>query len=83
MHPARNLQKGQTGGKQKGEGAPLHGVHGANGYLVDQFLRDGTNRRTDKYGGSVPACVSHVETFPPPPLPTAMLHWCIRPYSEE
>ncbi|MGQ9369854.1 alkene reductase [Azospirillum sp. ST 5-10] len=28
-------------------------VHGANGYLVDQFLRDGTNRRTDGYGGSV------------------------------
>jgi N-ethylmaleimide reductase len=28
-------------------------IHGANGYLVDQFLRDGTNRRTDQYGGSV------------------------------
>jgi len=28
-------------------------LHGANGYLVDQFLRDGTNRRTDRYGGSV------------------------------
>ncbi|MFL6193035.1 MAG: alkene reductase [Thermoanaerobaculia bacterium] len=28
-------------------------IHGANGYLVDQFLRDGTNRRTDAYGGSV------------------------------
>jgi N-ethylmaleimide reductase len=28
-------------------------IHGANGYLVDQFLRDGTNRRTDRYGGSV------------------------------
>jgi len=27
-------------------------VHGANGYLVDQFLRDGTNQRTDRYGGS-------------------------------
>lgn len=27
-------------------------LHGANGYLVDQFLRDGTNRRTDAYGGS-------------------------------
>ena len=29
-------------------------VHGGNGYLVDQFLRDGTNRRTDAYGGSIP-----------------------------
>jgi N-ethylmaleimide reductase len=28
-------------------------LHGANGYLPDQFLRDGTNRRTDSYGGSV------------------------------
>jgi len=28
-------------------------VHGANGYLVDQFLRDGANKRTDAYGGSV------------------------------
>ncbi|TCD04107.1 alkene reductase [Erythrobacteraceae bacterium CFH 75059] len=27
-------------------------LHGANGYLVDQFLRDGTNQRTDRYGGS-------------------------------
>lgn len=26
-------------------------VHGANGYLIDQFLRDGTNRRSDRYGG--------------------------------
>jgi N-ethylmaleimide reductase len=28
-------------------------VHGANGYLIDQFLRDGTNNRTDTYGGSI------------------------------
>jgi 2,4-dienoyl-CoA reductase-like NADH-dependent reductase (Old Yellow Enzyme family) len=28
-------------------------IHGANGYLPDQFLRDGTNKRTDQYGGSV------------------------------
>jgi 2,4-dienoyl-CoA reductase-like NADH-dependent reductase (Old Yellow Enzyme family) len=27
-------------------------LHGANGYLVDQFLRDSTNLRTDEYGGS-------------------------------
>jgi N-ethylmaleimide reductase len=29
-------------------------IHGANGYLLDQFLRDGSNHRTDDYGGSLP-----------------------------
>lgn len=28
-------------------------IHGANGYLLDQFLRDGSNQRTDEYGGSI------------------------------
>jgi len=28
-------------------------VHGANGYLLDQFLQDGSNKRTDQYGGSI------------------------------
>jgi N-ethylmaleimide reductase len=28
-------------------------VHAANGYLLDQFLRDGSNQRTDAYGGSI------------------------------
>ncbi|HKT94197.1 MAG TPA: alkene reductase [Paraburkholderia sp.] len=28
-------------------------IHGANGYLLDQFLQDSTNQRTDAYGGSI------------------------------
>lgn len=28
-------------------------IHGANGYLIDQFICDGSNKRTDEYGGSI------------------------------
>lgn len=28
-------------------------IHGANGFLLDQFLQDGSNRRTDAYGGTI------------------------------
>jgi N-ethylmaleimide reductase len=28
-------------------------LHGANGYLIDQFLQDGSNQRSDEYGGSI------------------------------
>jgi len=28
-------------------------IHSANDYLLDQFLREGTNRRSDQYGGDI------------------------------
>jgi 2,4-dienoyl-CoA reductase-like NADH-dependent reductase (Old Yellow Enzyme family) len=42
-------------GAENAKAAGFDGVelHGANGYLLDQFLQDGTNRRTDTYGGSI------------------------------
>ncbi len=43
-HAAANAKKAGFDGVQ---------LHGANGYLVDQFLRESTNLRSDRYGGSV------------------------------
>jgi N-ethylmaleimide reductase len=42
-------------GAENAKRAGFDGVelHGANGYLLDQFTRDGANQRTDQYGGSV------------------------------
>lgn len=42
-------------GAENAKAAGFDGVeiHGANGYLLDQFTRDGSNHRTDAYGGSI------------------------------
>lgn len=47
-----------AGFRKAAENAQLAGfdgveVHGANGYLLDEFLRDGSNKRTGPYGGSL------------------------------
>jgi N-ethylmaleimide reductase len=44
LHAARNALAAGFDGVE---------VHGANGYLLDQFLRSGSNQRTDAYGGSI------------------------------
>lgn len=45
-----DYRRGAVNAKKAGfDGVELHG---ANGYLIDQFLRDKTNQRTDRYGGS-------------------------------
>jgi len=61
--PARALETEEIAGiveafrtaAQRAKDAGFDGVeiHGANGYLIDQFLQDGSNQRTDRYGGSV------------------------------
>jgi N-ethylmaleimide reductase len=46
-----DFKKGAENAKEAGfDGVE---VHGANGYLLDQFLQDGSNKRTDTYGGSI------------------------------
>ena len=61
--PHRALETGEIAGivadyrsaAERAKAAGFDGaeLHGANGYLVDQFLQDGSNRRTDAYGGSI------------------------------
>jgi N-ethylmaleimide reductase len=63
VSPHRALETGEIPGiignyrnaAQRARTAGFDGVelHAGNGYLLDQFLQDGTNKRTDIYGGSV------------------------------
>ncbi|AFY58344.1 NADH:flavin oxidoreductase [Rivularia sp. PCC 7116] len=46
-------QFGQAAENAKKAGFDGIELHGAFGYLIDQFIQDGSNQRTDKYGGSI------------------------------
>ena len=46
-------QYARAAGQAKAAGFDGVEIHAANGYLIDQFLQDGVNRRSDDYGGSI------------------------------
>ena len=50
-----DIVKAYRQGAENAKAAGFDGVeiHGANGYLLDQFLQDSTNQRSDRYGGSL------------------------------
>ena len=54
-HEVKGVVEAFRRGAQNAQLAGFDGVelHGANGYLLDQFLQDGSNHRTDEYGGSI------------------------------
>ncbi|PMS35789.1 2,4-dienoyl-CoA reductase-like NADH-dependent reductase (Old Yellow Enzyme family) [Trinickia symbiotica] len=55
LHEIRDVVAAFRKGAENAKAAGFDGVeiHGANGYLLDQFLQDSTNRRTDLYGGPI------------------------------
>jgi N-ethylmaleimide reductase len=54
-HEIAGIVKDFAAAAQRAKDAGFDGIelHGANSYLIDQFLRDGCNQRTDAYGGSI------------------------------
>lgn len=55
IHEIQDIVKEFAQGAKNAIEAGFDGVeiHGANGYLIDQFIKDCSNKRTDKYGGSI------------------------------
>ncbi len=54
-HEVKGVVEAFRRGAENAKAAGFDGVelHGANGYLLDQFLQDGSNQRTDEYGGPI------------------------------
>jgi 2,4-dienoyl-CoA reductase-like NADH-dependent reductase (Old Yellow Enzyme family) len=54
-HEVKEVVEAFRRGAQNAQDAGFDGVeiHGANGYLLDQFLQDGSNQRMDEYGGAI------------------------------
>ena len=55
LHELKGVVEAYGKGAENALAAGFDGVeiHGANGYLLDQFLQDGSNKRTDAYGGPI------------------------------
>ncbi|MFO1477674.1 MAG: alkene reductase [Verrucomicrobiota bacterium] len=55
LHEIPGIIEAYRKGAENAQRAGFDGVeiHGANGYLIDQFLQDNSNRRTDAYGGPI------------------------------
>ncbi len=55
IHEIKEVVEAFRRGAQNAQRAGFDGVeiHGANGYLLDQFLQDSSNHRTDEYGGPI------------------------------
>ncbi|MDR3498805.1 MAG: alkene reductase [Parvibaculum sp.] len=55
LHEIPGVIEAYRKGAENAKRAGFDGVelHGANGYLLDQFLQDGSNHRTDEYGGPI------------------------------
>jgi 2,4-dienoyl-CoA reductase-like NADH-dependent reductase (Old Yellow Enzyme family) len=52
-HPGRDRRFAQAAKDAQSIGMDGVEIHGAHGYLIDQFFWEGSNQRTDEYGGSL------------------------------
>ena len=55
VHEIKQIVEDYASAAKRAKDAGFDGIelHAATGYLIDQFLQDGTNQRTDEYGGAI------------------------------